>query len=87
MLNIIFRSNLVEKPLKNKNNIGILALFELPLTAIRVKTTCLINYPVERVTVNHDVAGSSPAGGAKKAFKSLNLKAFFISYTLISPPV
>ena len=34
---------------------------------------------VERMTVNHDVAGSSPAGGAKNAPKTSFFGVIFIS--------
>ena len=87
VLNMIILLKSGQKHQKTTKNIGIFALFGFPLTVIRVKMTYPTSYSVERMTVNHDVAGSSPAGGARKAFRSLYLKAFFISYTLISPPV
>ena len=33
---------------------------------------------VERVTVNHDVVGSSPTGGAKMSLKIIDFGAFFV---------
>ena len=37
---------------------------------------------VERMTVNHDVTGSSPVGGAKKGYKKI-LAAFSYTYNYI----
>ena len=39
------------------------------LTDTRLRTPCEMPYPPERVTVNHDVVGSSPTGGAKNTPK------------------
>ena len=35
---------------------------------------------VERVTVNHDVAGSSPAGGAKRRLENTMFSSLFCVY-------
>ena len=76
VLNMFFLLKSGQKHQKTIKNIGILALFDFPLTVIRVKLTCKHPHPVERMTVNHDVAGSSPAGGAKKAFEINVSEAF-----------
>ena len=46
----------------------------LHLTDTRLRTPCEMPYQRERVTVNHDVVGSSPSGGAifvvRKSYKT-----------------
>ena len=38
---------------------------------------------VERMTVNHDVAGSSPARGAKKSLENLVFSRLFPCFTIL----
>ena len=40
------------------------------LTDTRLHTPCEMPYQRERVTVNHDVVGSSPTGGATKTLEN-----------------
>ena len=35
---------------------------------------------VERMTVNHDVAGSSPAGGATKRLENITFSSLFFAF-------
>ena len=48
------------------------------LTDTRLRTPCEMPYQRERVTVNHDVVGSSPTGGAKMSLKIIDFGAFFV---------
>ena len=57
----------------------------LPLTSSLLPITLIYSslaQSVERMTVNHDVAGSSPAGGAKQHPLSIEGGFLFVLFTI-----